>query len=146
MSLPPRDPKSRIMDKVTGPRWIALGLLLGVLSIAAVAFGPGTPSLSTPSTPVTMGFVVMGLGTAVAGFTLHRSPGSSFWRPVLRPAALTILAVLIMVLTTELGFLQSWLNTVPLTGGQWLACLAMAGFFGAVVELDKLRQRRKETR
>ena len=40
-------------------------------------------------------------GTAVAGLTLHRSPGSSFWAPVLRPAALSLLGVLIMVLATE---------------------------------------------
>jgi Ca2+-transporting ATPase len=146
MTLPPRDPQARILDRVSGPRWLGLGVLLGVLSIGAVAFGPGTPSLSGPSTPVTMGFMVMGLGTAFAGFTLHRSPGSSFWRPVLRPAALTLLAVLIMILTTELPFLQSWLDTSALTGGQWLACLGLAGVFGAAVELDKTWQRRKETR
>jgi Ca2+-transporting ATPase len=59
---------------------------------------------------------------------------------------MTLLGVLIMVLTTEVGFLQAWLNTTELTGGQWLVCLAMAGAFGIVVELDKLWQRRKETR
>ena len=144
MQQKPRDPNTRIMNRNTGPRWILLGFLLGVISIGAVWFGPGTPSLSEPSVPVTMGFVVMGLGTAVAGFTLHRSPGSSFWAPVLRPASLSLLGVLIMVLATELGFLQSWLNTTALTGGQWLACAGLAMAFGAIIELDKLRQRRHE--
>jgi Ca2+-transporting ATPase len=132
------------MNRETGPRWIMLGVLLGLMSIGAVWFGPGAPTLSASSVPVTMGFVVMGLGTAVAGFTLHRSPGSSFWSPVLRPAALSLLGVLIMVLATEVGFLQSWLNTTALTGGQWLVCAGLALFFGAVIELDKLRQRRHE--
>ncbi len=140
----PRDPKVRIMNRSTGPRWIVLGVLLGVMSIGAVWLGPGTPSLSEPSVPVTMGFVVMGLGTAVAGFTLHRSPGSSFWAPVLRPAALSLLGCLIMVAATEVGFLQSWLNTTALTGSQWLACAGLAIGFGAIIEFDKLIQRRQE--
>jgi Ca2+-transporting ATPase len=91
-----------------------------------------------------MGFVVMGLGTAVAGFTLHRSPGSAFWAPVLRPAALSLLGVVIMFGSTELPFLQSWLNTVALTGSQWLACLGLAVTFGAVIEIDKAWQRHPE--
>ncbi len=144
MQQAPRDPRSRIMNRDTGPRWIVLGLLLGLFSIGAVAFGPGTPSLSEPSVPVTMGFVVMGLGTAVAGFTLHRSPGSSFWAPVLRPAALSLLAVLIMVASTQIPFLQSWLNTTPLSGDQWLICAGLALVFGAIIEIDKARQRHQE--
>jgi Ca2+-transporting ATPase len=144
MQRPPRDPRARIMDKVTGPRWIILGLLLGILSIGAVAFGPGDSSISEASTPVTMGFIVMGLGTAFAGFTMHRTPGSSFAAPFLRPLALTLLAVLIMLLSTELGFLQAWLDTVALTGGQWLVCFGLALVFAAVVELDKVLQRRSE--
>ncbi len=144
MNRPPRDPKARIMDKVTGPRWILLGLLLGVLSIGSVAFGPGDASISVASTPVTMGFIVMGLGTAFAGFTMHRTPGSSFAQPVLRPLALTLLACLILLLSTELTFLQTWLATVPLTGGQWLTCLGLALVFAVVVELDKVGQRRNE--
>jgi Ca2+-transporting ATPase len=144
MQQKPRDPASRIMNRQTGPRWILMGLLLGLFSIGAVAFGPGTPSLSEPSIPVTMGFVVMGLGTAVAGFTLHRSPGSSFWAPVLRPAALSLLGVVVMFLSTELPFLQSWLNTTPLTGSQWLVCLGLAGVFGAIIEFDKAWQRKNE--
>jgi Ca2+-transporting ATPase len=144
MQRPPRDPKARIMDKVTGPRWITLGLLLGVLSISAVAFGPGDPSISQASTPVTMGFIVMGLGTAFAGFTMHRTPGSSFATPFLRPLALTVLALFIMLLSTELGFLQAWLDTVPLSGGEWVVSLGLALVFAVVVELDKALQRRSE--
>jgi P-type Ca2+ transporter type 2C len=144
MQQPPRDPKARIMDRVTGPRWIILGLLLGVLSIVAVAFGPGNPSISQGSTPVTMGFIVMGLGTAFTGFTMHRTPGSSFATPFLRPLAFTLLAVLIMLLSTELGFLQAWLDTVALSGGEWLICFGLALFFAVVVETDKAFQRRSE--
>ncbi|MEZ5117392.1 MAG: hypothetical protein R2737_14105 [Candidatus Nanopelagicales bacterium] len=48
-----------------------------------------------------------------------------------------------MYLATEVGFLQNWLETVPLTGGQWLVCFAAAAVLPVVVELDKARQRRR---
>jgi Ca2+-transporting ATPase len=146
MDSPPRDPAVRIFNRKTGVRWILLGLVLGIASISAVAFGPGDPSISGASTPVTMGFVVMGLGTAFAGFTMHRTPASSFERPVLRAAALTAGAVLLVLLATEVGFLQRWLSTVPLTGGQWAACLALALTFPILVEADKAVQRRRAAR
>jgi Ca2+-transporting ATPase len=143
MTLPPRDPKARIMDKVSGPRWIFLGILLGVLCITAVVVAPGPSAIDAASTPITMGFIVMGLGTAFAGFTMHRTPGSSFASPLLRPLAMTLLAVVIMFLTTQVGFLQNWLDTVPLTGDQWLICFGLALVFAMTVELDKVWQRRR---
>jgi Ca2+-transporting ATPase len=143
MSRPPRDPSARIMDRAHTLRWLLYGLLLGVCSIAAILLAPGEPRVDGPSVPVTMGFVVMGLGTAVSGFVLHRSPGSALARPVLRPAVLTLASLVLLVFATELGFLQRWLRTESLTGAQWLVCLALAVGFGAVIELDKLVQRRR---
>jgi Ca2+-transporting ATPase len=146
MSRPPRDPSARIMNRTNTVRWLLYGLLLAVCSIGAILLAPGQPRIDAPSVPVTMGFVVMGLGTAVSGFVLHRNPGSAFARPVLRPAALTLASLVLLVFATELGFLQRWVRTVSLTGGQWLTCLALAAGFGAVIELDKLVQRRRAAR
>lgn len=143
MKLPPRDPKARIMDRVSGPRWVILGVLLGALCITAILIAPGPGAIDAASTPITMGFVVMGLGTALAGFTMHRTPGSSFAAPLLRPLGLSLLAGFIMLLTTELGFLQQWLDTVPLTGGQWLVCVGLSLVFAIAVELDKVWQRHR---
>lgn len=143
MDEPPRDPAARIFNRTTGVRWIVLGLVLGGASLLAVVVAPGEPLFDGPSTPITMGYVVMGLGTAFAGFTMHRNPRSSFERPVLRPAALTLLGVAIIVLTTEVGFLQDWLDTVSLSSGEWLACLGLALVFPIVVELDKAWQRHR---
>jgi Ca2+-transporting ATPase len=141
MQRPPRDPSVRIFNRTTGIRWITLGLLLGGMALATVAFGPGEPSIDGPSTPVTMGFVVVGLGTAVAGFVMHRNPGSSFARPVLVPALWTLGAVAVMIAATEVAFLRTWLDTVELTTTQWWVCIGAALVFGAVVELDKAWQR-----
>lgn len=146
MDAPPRDPSERILNATTGTRWITLGLILGVASLAAVVLAPGEPSVSGPSVPITMGYVVMGLGTAFAGFTMHRTPGSSFDRPVLRPAMLTLAGVAIIFLTTEVAFFQAWFDTTGLTQGQWLACFALALVFAVAVELDKAWQRRRRPR
>jgi Ca2+-transporting ATPase len=146
MKRPPRDPGVRIFNRVTGGRWLILGLVLGGACLAMVAYGPGDPSISDPSTPVTMGFVTMGLGTAVAGFTMHRNPGSSFMRPVLVPAALTLGAFLLMLLATEVGFLQRFLDTVALTPTEWAVCAGAALAFGVLIELDKVWQRHRAAR
>lgn len=143
MMQSPRDPKERIFNKVSGPRWIVLGLLLGLASLTPLVLAPDALAINGPSVGITMGFVVMGLGTALAGFTMHRTPGTSFERPVLRPAALTVLAVVFVMLATEVGFLQSWLDTTALSGTQWLQCFGLAGAWAVLVEMDKLWQRRR---
>lgn len=143
MHAPPRPTDARIFDRSRGIRWILLGLILGSAALLVVAYGPGDASVGAPSTPVTMGFVVIGLGTAFAGLTMHRTPAPFWAAPFLRPFALTVAGVLAVYLATEVGFLQSWLETVPLTGGQWLVCFAAAAVLPVVVELDKARQRRR---
>ena len=52
------------------------------------------------------------------------------------PAALVVLA-------TELDFLQRGLLTQSLTGLQWLACLGLALIVPVVVEIDKWIRRRQ---
>ena len=130
------------MDRVSGPRWILPGILLGVLCITAVLVAPGPSAIDAASTSITTGFSVMGLGTAFAGFTMHRTPGSSFASPMLRPLAMTLLALVIMFLT-QVGFLRNWLDTVALTGDQWLICFGLALVFAVTVESDKVWQRRR---
>ncbi len=49
-----------------------------------------------------------------------------------------------MFMSTQVPFLQSWLNTTPLTGDQWLVCAGLALVFGAIIEIDKARQRHYE--
>jgi P-type Ca2+ transporter type 2C len=43
----------------------------------------------------------------------------------------------VVVLATELGFLQRLLDTVSLSSGQWLVCLGLSLPFALAVELDK---------
>jgi Ca2+-transporting ATPase len=142
MHAPPRDPRATIFNRATGMRWGALGLLLGVLSLLPVALGPDAPATDQASASVTMGFAVMGLATAFAGFTMRRTSVSAFAGPVVRPALLTAAGVVLTVAATEVGFLQRWLLTTSLTGEQWLTCLGLALVFPVVVEGEKAWRRR----
>lgn len=142
MNQTPRDPDQRIMDRSAIIRWVSFGTLLALMCLGVIVATPGPAAIDGASAPITMGFVMMGLGTAVTGFALHRSPRSSLARPVLRPALINLIALPVMFLTTEVGFLQRWLGTVPLSDSQWGLCLALTLAFGAAIELDKYLQRR----
>jgi len=51
--------------------------------------------------------------------------------------------VILVVLATELDFLQGWLTTQSLSGPQWLACLGLALLLPIVAEVDKVILRRR---
>jgi Ca2+-transporting ATPase len=48
-----------------------------------------------------------------------------------------------IILATELGFLQRILHTVPLSGDQWLICIAGGLMIAVVSEIRKLLLRRR---
>lgn len=87
----------------------------------------------------------MALDTAFAGFVMRRSTAACWTRPLLQPALLTIGAVVLVVLSTEIDFLQHWLLTTELTGPQWLACLGLAAVFAVAVEAEKAWRRHRGT-
>ena len=58
-----------------------------------------------------------------------------------QPALLTIGAVVLVVLSTEIVFLQRLLLNTELAGPQWPACLGLAGAFAAAVEIEKAWRR-----
>jgi P-type Ca2+ transporter type 2C len=142
MKAPPRDPRTTILNRSTGLRWGGLGVLLGVVSLLPVALGPDAPATDQASTSVTMGFVVMGLATAFAGFVMRRTSASAFAGPLVRPALLTAAGVAMAVVATEADLFQRWLLTTSLTGEQWLICLGLALVFPVVVEVEKVWRRR----
>ena len=65
---------ARIFDRTTVIRWIGARPRCSAGPRArARRLRPGRAVVRRASTPVTMGFVVIGLGTAFAGLTMHRS-------------------------------------------------------------------------
>lgn len=137
----PRDPSVAIFNRSTGPRWIFYGLVLGLMSMIPLVWGPDQPRIDDPSISMTMAFAVMGASTILSGFVMRHDRTPAFTNMTVRFAGLLGAGALIVILATEFRFLRQWLLTVPLTGPQWAAVLGLALVMPIVVELDKLVQR-----
>jgi Ca2+-transporting ATPase len=142
MQLKPRDPKEKIANRHNLTRWIGFGLILAVSGMIAILVAPGDPSHSMASVPITMGFATIGLGTAWASLVFRPGPGHAFERPFLRPLLFTVIPMAVIVLATEILFLQRLLLTQPLSLGQWTICFALSLPFPLAVEVDKAIRRR----
>ena len=91
---------------------------------------------------MTMAFVVVGLGTIFSGLVMRREPSSGLTPPILIAVKILVLPVILLVLATELNFLQRGLLTEPLSGREWLACIGLGLILPIVVEADKSLRRR----
>ena len=143
MRRPPRDPKVPITNKAAVIRWTVYGAVLFLAALVPLVFGPDTLSTDTPSASMTMSFVVVGLGTIFSGLVMRRDPTSGLVPPVLPAVKILVIPAALIVLATELGFLQRGLLTQSLSGPQWLACLGLSLILPIVVEVDKWMRRRR---
>jgi len=146
MNDPPRNPKVTVSNRHEVVRWLVYGVTLFGVTLVPLLWGPDELSVDAASASMTMAFVVMCIGTILAGLTIRRDPSSGLLPPILKalmvlsaPAALTVLA-------TEGSFLQGVLTTQPLTGSQWLAALLLALVPAIVIELDKAIKRARASR
>ncbi|TSD47168.1 cation-transporting P-type ATPase [Rhodococcus sp. KBS0724] len=143
MKKPPRDPKTPIANRRAVIQWLAYGILQFAVTLAAMLLAPGEMSTDEANVPMTMAFVVLSLGSILAGLTMRRDPESGLVAPVL--GALKILAIptVVTVFAVEAGVLQDLLMTTSLSGSQWLACIGWSLIIPIVVELDKAIRRRR---
>jgi Ca2+-transporting ATPase len=58
---------------------------------------------------------------------------------------MSAISLVVIALSTELGILQRILDSVPLTGEQWLVCILGSATVLVASELQKLVLRRRET-
>jgi Ca2+-transporting ATPase len=142
MQRPPRDPKVPLTNRSAILSWLLYGAVLFVAAFVPLVAGPDTPSTTTPSVAMTTSFVVMGLGTVFNGLTNRRDPGSGLGAPVLKALGIGLVPVMVLVLSTQLPFLQTALSTVSLTGGQWLTAIGLALLLPLVIEGSKWVRRR----
>ncbi len=142
MKRPPRDPQVPITNRPAVTRWVLYGAVLFLAALVPLVFGPDTLSIDKPSASMTMCFVVVGLGTVFSGLVMRRDPSSGLVPPVLGAIKVLVIPAALVVLATELNFLQRGLLTQPLNGPQWLACLGLALILPIVVEVDKWIRRR----
>ncbi|MCV2392859.1 cation-transporting P-type ATPase [Actinotalea sp. M2MS4P-6] len=143
MRRPPRDASVPLANPGAVARWVLYGGVLFLAGLVPLVWGPDEPSPDHASASMTMTFVVIGLGTVLSGLVMRREPGSGLVPPIMQAAKVLAIPAVLIVLSTELGFLQRWLTTQSLTGSEWLACLGLTLVVGAVVEIDKWVRRRR---
>ncbi|TIC88096.1 cation-translocating P-type ATPase [Nocardioides sp. GY 10113] len=143
MERPPRDPSLPITHRAAVLGWLLYAGVLFLAALVPLVAGPDEPSTTEASAAMTMTFAVMGLGTVFNALTNRRDPGSGLSAPVLKAIGIGLVPVAILVLATELPRLQQALLTVPLSGGEWLASIALALALPLVVEGSKLVRRRR---
>lgn len=143
MQRSPRDPRVAVVNRQTGVRWGVAGILLGVVSIIPLVWGPDTPQIDGASISMTMTFAVSALATVGIGVVDRRDPGA-FWEGPAVPYFLWMgLAAVITVLGIELPFLNRLLDTVSLTGSQWLVVLGLSLAVPVLVEAEKAYRRHR---
>ncbi len=137
MHRPPRDPKIPITNRTAVLFWLLYAVVLFLAALTPLVFGPDQPSPDRPSASMTMAFVVMGLGTVFNALTNRREPASGLTPPLLTALGIAVVPVVLILMATEIGFLQRSLLTQELSGTQWLACIGLALALPVVVEVSK---------
>ncbi len=144
MSHPPRPMSAPVLSRAQWARIIVMGALIAVTTLAFLDWADR--ELGT-ATGATMALVVFGLMEMAVGLGARSEFGTVFDRDVVggrRQLMLFGLSFLMIVLASELGVLQRVLDTTPLTGGQWLVCLAAAVGLLVIDELIKLYLRSQQ--
>ncbi|WP_353807745.1 cation-translocating P-type ATPase [Agromyces sp. SYSU T00194] len=137
MDRPPRDPRKGVANPASIFEWLLYGFAIFVVSLVPLVWGPDDPSPTAPSASMTMVYIVVGLATVLSALLMRRAPESGLLPPIASAAKILVWPVLLLVATTEFGFLQEMLGTVSLTGWEWLECVALLVPVVAVVEAHK---------
>ena len=143
MQRPPRDVTKGIANRSNIFRWLIYGGALFIASFLPLWIFGDQLMPGEASDPVTMTYIVLGLGTIGTAVAMRRDPEPGFTAPWGKAIPLIIWPIVILVASTELGFLQNWIDTTELDGTQWLISIGLAAFSVLVVEVDKLFRRRR---
>jgi Ca2+-transporting ATPase len=146
MQRPPRNVKQGIASGKNVLRWLLYGAVLFLASFLPLAFFKDDLHPGEASYPVTMTYVVMAFGTLGTAIALRRDPEFGFKAPWGKAMQLQIWPVLFIIASTEIGFLQRWIDTVSLSPNEWLICIVLTLVVVGVVILDtSLRRGRSAT-
>jgi len=149
MNRPPRTPGSRIATGTQTVRWVVSGVLIAGSALALLAWGPGEPSTTEGSTSMTMSFAVVSLSAVNMGL-IYRREGAAPWATPLFPfLGWTIAGWVLTLAAVETRILQRLLDTVSLSGSQWLVVIALSLLSPLVIGVDKairIRRLRLEQR
>jgi P-type Ca2+ transporter type 2C len=138
MDRKPRPLAQPVLDVPQWVRAVGLGVLIAVATLwARDAFDEWADALVA----TTMAVTVFSLMNVALGMSARSETRTIFTRDLVsdrRQLTLYGGTIVAIILATELDFLNRILDTTPLTGGQWLVCLILAGVLIAAEELTKL--------
>jgi Ca2+-transporting ATPase len=146
MHRPPRKPGTRI---VTGPqivRWLISGFIVAGLALAVLQWGPDEPSTTDPSVSMTMAFAIVALSAVNLGVVMRRERESPLSSPIFPYMGWIMLGWALTWAGVELNMLQRLLDTVSLTGAQWLLVIALSIVAPAAVGIDKAIQLSRQSK
>jgi Ca2+-transporting ATPase len=143
MQRPPRDVTKGISSRGNIVRWLVFGFALFAVSFLPLWVWQDDLNSGEASAPMTMTFVILGLGTIGTGLALRRDPEPGLTAPWGKAVWMLTVPAAFLVASTEMEFLQRWLDTTPLSGQQWLVCIAGSLLVVLVVEVDKAIRRRR---
>jgi Ca2+-transporting ATPase len=144
MAQAPRGMYDPVLSRAQWTRIIVMGTLIAVTTLAILKYADSELGRATATT---MAITVFGLLEMAVGLGARSEFGTVFDRDVVggrRQLMLFGVSFLMIVLASELGVFQRILDTVPLTGGQWLVCLAAAVGLVVVDELIKWALRSRQ--
>jgi Ca2+-transporting ATPase len=143
MERRPRKPAAPILSRDDTRWFVVAGLVMAVATLAVIA---GAEHEEGEELARTMGLTTFALANLFFSFTARDKLRSAFDLEELNDRTFlvtTLMSALSILLATELGFLQKLLDTVPLTGNQWLICIGAGLAVVAASEIWKLVLRRR---
>ncbi|MAT04216.1 MAG: metal-transporting ATPase [Acidimicrobiaceae bacterium] len=143
MERPPRTPGSRIATGAQTVRWVISGFLIAGSALAMLAWAPGEPSTTDPSTSMTMAFAVVALSAVNMGLVMRRERQVPWSAPLFPYMGWIMLGWALTVAAVETRLLQRMLDTVSLTGNQWLVVIGLSLISPLFVATDKVLQLRR---
>ena len=148
MQRPPRKPGTKIVNRPQIIRWVVSGFVVAVTALAVLEWGPDKPSTTHPSASMTMAFAIVSFSAVNIGLILRREREAPWAPPVFPFLGWIILGWVLTWAAVELGMLQRLLDTMSLSGRQWVVVLALSLIAPAFVGVDKaiqLSRQRKTT-
>jgi P-type Ca2+ transporter type 2C len=145
MDRRPRPPDEPILPRALLMWLTVLGLVLGLTSLGVIWWAEDAHDVAVART---MGLTTFALANVLLAYAVKDPLRSVFSLDTFadrRLLQMSAISVVVIVLSTELRILQRILDTVPLTGRQWLVCILASATVLVAAEIQKLVLRRRET-
>jgi Ca2+-transporting ATPase len=144
MQRPPRKPGTKIVNRPQVIRWVVSGFITAVIALSLLQWGPDDPSTKHGSASMTMAFAVVALSAVNLGLVMRREREPAWSSPIFPYLGWILLGWFLTWAAVELNMLQRLLDTVSLTGHEWLAVIGLSVVMPLVVGVDKTIQLRRQ--